>query len=158
PFNPTTGQGGIRPIPGDIVQNQNTDGRTETGSLNIWLTPHGFLKAAAANGHATIYATRGKKNVVSYTALNNDTLTRTINVQHIVERVETKIEVGFTGDTVIEGSYSDYKEFAGVKFQMHIVQQQGGFPVLDITVAAVEPNSAAALEFRGNPQRGGAGG
>ncbi|PYS34284.1 MAG: hypothetical protein DMG14_29895 [Acidobacteria bacterium] len=38
PFNPATGQGGIRPIPGDIIQNQNTDGRTESGSLNIWLT------------------------------------------------------------------------------------------------------------------------
>src|SRR5262245_19452894 len=67
PFNPTTGQGGIRLIPGDIVQNQNTDGRTETGSLNIWLSPHGFLKGAAANGHATISATRGKKKLVSFT-------------------------------------------------------------------------------------------
>src|SRR5215470_3053191 len=157
PFNPTTGQGGIRPIPGDIIQNQNTDGRTETGSLNIWLTPHGFLKGAVANGHATISGTRGKKKLVSFTAFNKYTVTGTINEQNLVEHVETKIDVGFTGDTVIEGSYSDYKEFAGVKFPMHIVQQQGGFPVLDITVAEVEPNSTAALDFRGNPQRGGAG-
>ena len=39
---------------------------------------------------------------------------------------------------------------------MHIVQRQGGYPVLDIMVADVEPNSSAALEFRGNPQRGAA--
>src|SRR5579864_9239926 len=38
-FNPATGQGGIRPVPGDIIQNQNTDGRTEVGALNMWLTP-----------------------------------------------------------------------------------------------------------------------
>ncbi len=48
-YNPVTFQGGIRPIPGDIIQNQNTDGRTEVGALHIWLTPHGFLKGAAAN-------------------------------------------------------------------------------------------------------------
>src|SRR5439155_13704271 len=48
-YNPATGQGGIRPVPGDINQSQNTDGRTESGALNIWLTPHGFLKGAAAN-------------------------------------------------------------------------------------------------------------
>src|SRR5580765_1097454 len=34
-FNPATGQGGIRPIPGDIIQNQTTDGRTEVGAINI---------------------------------------------------------------------------------------------------------------------------
>src|SRR3954468_12668048 len=48
-FNPATGQGGIRPIPGDIIQNTNVDGRTEIGALNLFLTPHGFLKGAAAN-------------------------------------------------------------------------------------------------------------
>jgi glyoxylase-like metal-dependent hydrolase (beta-lactamase superfamily II) len=158
PFNPNTGQGGIRPIPGDIIQNQNIDGRTETGSLNIWLTPHGFLKGAVANGHATISGARGKKKLVSFTAFNKYTVTGTINEQNLVEHVETKIDVGFTGDTVVEGIYSDYKEFAGVKFPMRIVQQQGGFPILDLTVAGVEPNSTAALDFRGNPQRGGAGG
>jgi len=45
-----------------------------------------------------------------------------------------------------------------VKFPMHIVQRQGGFPILELTVANVEPNSSAATEFRGNPQRGGGSG
>src|SRR5262245_17003060 len=61
-FNPATGQGGIRPIPGDIIQNQTTDGRTEAGALNLWLTPHGFLKGAAANlSGAKASVVRGKK-------------------------------------------------------------------------------------------------
>ncbi len=48
-FNPVTFQGGIRPAPGEMVENQNTDGRTEAVAVRIWLTPHGFLKVAAAN-------------------------------------------------------------------------------------------------------------
>src|SRR5262249_22690603 len=89
PFNPSTGQGGIRPIPGDIIQNQNIDGRTEAGSLNMWLTPHGFLKGAVANGQATISGTRGKKKLVSFTAFNKYTVTGTINEQNLVEHVAT---------------------------------------------------------------------
>jgi glyoxylase-like metal-dependent hydrolase (beta-lactamase superfamily II) len=156
PFNPATGQGGIRPIPGDIIQNQNTDGRTESGSLNIWLTPHGFLKGAAANGRARLTGTQGKKKLVSFTAFDKYTVIGTINEQNLVEHVETRIDGGFTGDTLIEGIYSDYKDFAGVKFPMHILQRQGGYPVLDIMVTTVEPNNSAAQELRGNPQRGAA--
>ena len=80
PFNPATGQGGIRPIPGDIIQNQNTDGRTESGSLNIWLTPHGFLKGAIANGPARITGTQGKKKLVSFTAFGKYTVTGTLKM------------------------------------------------------------------------------
>ena len=80
PFNPATGQGGIRPIPGDIIQNQNTDGRTESGSLNIWLTPHGFLKGAIANGPARITGTQGKKKLVSFTAFGKNTVTGTLKM------------------------------------------------------------------------------
>jgi hypothetical protein len=39
-YNPATEQGGIRPIPGDIVQNQTIDGRAEAGAIQVWLTPH----------------------------------------------------------------------------------------------------------------------
>ena len=39
----------MRPIPGDVMQTIVRDGRTEAGRLQIWMTPHGFLKAAAAN-------------------------------------------------------------------------------------------------------------
>ena len=32
PFNPATGQGGMRPIPGDVMQTLVRDGRTEAGA------------------------------------------------------------------------------------------------------------------------------
>src|SRR5437867_10628159 len=88
-FNPATGQGGIRPVPGDIIQNQNTDGRTEVGALNIWLTPHGFLKGAAANASAAKATNAGGKKIVSFTAFGKYTVTGQINDQNLVEHVET---------------------------------------------------------------------
>ena len=55
-YNPETQQGGIRPIPfGPMTTTAIRDGRTEDGALQIWLTPHGFLKGAAANA-ATLTA------------------------------------------------------------------------------------------------------
>ena len=48
-YNPATFQGGIRPAPGDMVENQTMDGHTEAGAVRMWLTPHGFLKGANTN-------------------------------------------------------------------------------------------------------------
>lgn len=155
PFNPQTGQGGIRPIPGDIIQNQTIDGKNENGALNIWLTPHGFLKGAAANSATAKVSTARGKKTVSFSAFGKYTVTGTINDQNLVERVETTIYNNFTGDTPVEGVYSDYRDFGGVKFPMRIVMRQGGHPTLELAVADVTPNSPAALEVRANPPRGG---
>jgi glyoxylase-like metal-dependent hydrolase (beta-lactamase superfamily II) len=53
-----------------------------------------------------------------------------------------------------ESLYSDYKDYNGVKFPSHIVQNQGGWPLLDLTVSDVKPNAAAAIQ----PQAGAGGG
>lgn len=155
PFNPQTGQGGIRPIPGDIIQNQTQDGKNENGALNIWLTPHGFLKGAAANSQTARVSTARGKKTVSFNAFGKYTITGTINDQNLVERVETLMYNNFTGDTLVEGVYSDYRDFNGVKFPMRLVMRQGGHPTLELAVADVTPNSPAALEVRANPPRGG---
>ena len=50
---PRRGRAGMRPILGEQTQVRQATPRTETGQLQIWMTPHGFLKAAAAHsGHA----------------------------------------------------------------------------------------------------------
>lgn len=155
PFNPQTGQGGIRPVPGDIIQNQNVDGRTENGALNIFLTPHGFLKGAAAHvASARVSAAPGRKLRLSFRAFDKYTITGTLDRENLVERVETLIYNNFTGDTPVEGLYSKYRDFGGVKFPTRIVMRQGGHPTLELTVSDVQPNSAAALEVRGAPARG----
>jgi glyoxylase-like metal-dependent hydrolase (beta-lactamase superfamily II) len=155
-YNPVTFQGGIRPIPGDVIENTNIDGGTEVGALRLWLTAQGFLKGAAANAATSRVATvHGKKNV-SFTAFGKYTVTGTLNAQNLVEHVEALMDVAFTGDTLMEGVYSDYRDFGGVKFPMHIVMKEGGYPTLDITVADVTPNSPAASAVRVNPGAGGA--
>lgn len=127
PFNPATGQGGIRPIPGDILQNQNFDGRTEIGALNLWLTPHGFVKGAIASGNAAIVAHRGRNTLVAFTAFGKYTITGTLNERHLVEHVATVVDGGFTGDTPLEATYGDYQTVAGVALPRHVVQTQAAF-------------------------------
>ena len=158
-YNPVTFIGGIRPAPGPIADTQTIDGRTEAGAVRVWVTPHGFLKGATVNlGTARVSAVRGKQ-VVSFTAFGGKyTVTGTTNAQHLVEHVEAFMDVAFTGDTRMEGDYSGYRDFGGVKFPMHIVTKEGGYPTLDVTLAEVTPNGPAALEApSGAPGRGAAG-
>lgn len=158
-YNPTTFQGGIRPAPGDMVENQNTDGHTEVGAVRMWLTPHGFLKGAGANATTTKVSSDHGKKVVTFTAFGKYNVKGTINAQNLVEHVETLVDVPYTGDTLVEGVYAEYKDFGGVKFPMHIVMKEGGYPTLDLTVADVQPNSQAALgvQAQGGGQGAGAG-
>lgn len=151
-FNPATGQGGMRPIIGEQTQVRQATPRTDTGFLQIWMTPHGFLKAAAAN-KATV-ATAGGRRAVSFSALGKYTVTGTLNDQNLVERVETRIDNVLLGDMLVEAMYSGYKDFGGVKFPTRIVERQGGHPTLDINVSTVQPNGAAALEIRENVPAG----
>ena len=51
----------------------------------------------------------------------------------LVERVEAVIPNPVLGDTPVEITYADYKDFGGVKFPTRIRQSAGGFPTLDLT-------------------------
>jgi glyoxylase-like metal-dependent hydrolase (beta-lactamase superfamily II) len=55
---------------------------------------------------------------------------------------------------LIEAVFSDYKDFGGVKFPTHILQREGGYPVLDLTITDVKPNAAAAIEVPANIRQG----
>ena len=50
------------------------------------------------------------------------------------------------GDTAVVTTYSDYRDFGGVKFPMRIRQSAGGFPVLDIVVKDVQPNAKSDIQ------------
>jgi glyoxylase-like metal-dependent hydrolase (beta-lactamase superfamily II) len=110
--------------------------------MEIWATPHGFLKAAAAN-NATSTPTEGGSEV-TFTAGKNRYV-GTINAQNEVTRVQTWIDNPILGDTEVLFTYSDYRDFDGVRFPSHIVRVQGGHPVLDLTVSGVKTNSAASI-------------
>jgi glyoxylase-like metal-dependent hydrolase (beta-lactamase superfamily II) len=107
-------------------------------TMEIWATPHGFLKAAAANNATTQPASGGSD--VSFTVGGKQKFVGRINAQNQLERVQTSIDNPILGDTPVEITYSDYRDFDGVMFPAKIVRTQGGYPVLDITVSKVAAN------------------
>jgi glyoxylase-like metal-dependent hydrolase (beta-lactamase superfamily II) len=111
--------------------------------MEIWTTPHGFLRAAAANNATSQPNTAGGSDV-SFT-IGKTKYTGTINAQNHVERVQTWIDNPVLGDTAVEFAYSGYRDFGGVLFPARILRTQGGHPVLDIAVSAVSAGGAAAL-------------
>ena len=110
----------------------------EERTMEIWTTPHGFLKAAAAN-KATSQPANGGSDV-SFTVGGKYRYIGRINAQNQVERVQTSIDNTVLGDTPVEVTYSEYRDFGGVMFPERIVRTQGGHPVLDITVSKVTVN------------------
>src|SRR3989441_545562 len=156
--NPPHG-GGQQPLVGEQPQTQTIIVSADTPwvqQLEIWMTPHGFLRAAATK-NATVEAKTigGKKyQVVSFMGDNKAKVNGYINDQNLVERVETWIDNPFLGDMPFEAIYSDYKDAGGAQFPMHIVQKQGGYPIFDLNVSDVKANAAVNIQA---PQgRGGA--
>ena len=118
----------------------------------IWLTPQGFIKAAiAGNAVARTDNIRGAtKTVISFTALNKFKIEGVLNEQNLVEWIQIWFDNPVLGDTTFEASFSGYKDFGGVKFPTQIVQREGGYPVLDVTITDVKPNAAVAIDVPAN--------
>ena len=148
--NPPHG-GGQQPLVGEQPQTQTiivSAGTPWVQQLEIWMTPHGFLRAAATK-NATVEAKTigGKKyQVVTFMGDNKAKVNGYINDQNLVERVETWIDNAFLGDMPFEAIYTDYKAAGGAQFPMHIVQKQGGYPIFDLNVSDVKPNAAVNIQ------------
>jgi glyoxylase-like metal-dependent hydrolase (beta-lactamase superfamily II) len=130
--------------PGSAPAPQPQPVTVDERTMEIWTTPHGFLKAAAAN-NATSQPSNGGSNV-SFTVSGKHRYVGRINAQSQVERVQTWIDNPVLGDTPVEIAYSDYRDFNGVLFPARIVRTQGGHPVLDISVSSVTKNPAVAID------------
>ena len=105
----------------------------------LWLTPHGVIKAALASG-ATATG-----NIVALSIEGRDVKV-TLNDQNLVDRVEYLTSNSVVGDVPVEITYSEYADYGGVKFPNHIVEKQDGFETLDVTIRDVKPNAAVSLE------------
>jgi glyoxylase-like metal-dependent hydrolase (beta-lactamase superfamily II) len=109
--------------------------------LQIWLTPHGFLKAAAENNAmAKAGKEAGKKVTVLTFNVGKNKVIGDVDAQGMVTKVETWIPNPVLGDMAVEITYSDYKNFGGVKFPTHIVQKQGGWMTQDLNVTDAKAN------------------
>jgi glyoxylase-like metal-dependent hydrolase (beta-lactamase superfamily II) len=153
--------------PGTFTQNITSANAGWTQQLEIWTTPWGFLKGAAAN-NATARSQRigGKTfNVVSWMTPQKApsglsyTVTGYINDQNMVERVETWVEHPIFGNLLVESTYTEYRDFGGVKVPGKIVQRRAGWPTFEATITNASANPANIMELLTPPppqQRGGA--
>ena len=142
-------------VNGDVAWNAGADGTpapaplaVEARQLQIPISPHGFVKAAmAATPTVAARTVDGRRlTVVSFTWKGRYRINGYINGQNLLEKVETWMPEPLLGDMLVENTFSDYRDVAGVKFPGRIVQTQGGFPVLDLTVSSVQPNAPAPID------------
>jgi glyoxylase-like metal-dependent hydrolase (beta-lactamase superfamily II) len=115
----------------------------------LWITPQGVVKAAIRN-NATVR--QEKRNGQTYAAASFAEPGRFkavafIGANGLIDRVESVFPDPVLGDTPAVTTYSEYRDFNGVKFPTRIVQTQGGFPVLDLAVREVEPNAAVQIQL-----------
>lgn len=163
PTQPPTVPGSPPPMPG--VFNQNITGVQATANwnqaLNIWTTPWGFLKGAAAN-MATVRQVGGQQAVSftppGFTSPSGQpySVTGYVDTQNMVTKVETRVEHAVAGDLLVEFEYSGYQNRNGVQVPGRIVQRQAGLQTFDANITAATPNPANLTELLTPPP--GAGG
>jgi glyoxylase-like metal-dependent hydrolase (beta-lactamase superfamily II) len=161
---PVTGGPPVQGAFNQIVTPANT---TWAQQLEIWVTPWGFLKGAAANNGTVKTQTLGGKkySVVTWmTPLKAPSgvsyrVVGYINDQNLVDKVETWLENPIFGDMLVETTYSDYRDNNGLKYPTTIVQKRAGWPTFEAQILGANPNPAniqQALQPPAGGQRGGA--
>jgi glyoxylase-like metal-dependent hydrolase (beta-lactamase superfamily II) len=152
--HPPSVPGGPVPMPG--VLNQTITAAQAAGSwgqaLNIWTTPWGFLKGAAAN-NATVRQ-QGGQQIVSFSPAgfmspsgSTYTVTGYINSQNLVTRVETRVDHAVVGDLLVEFEYSGYQNMNGVQVPTRVVQRQAGLQTFEATIESATPNPPTLAEL-----------
>src|SRR5688500_16673473 len=134
--------------------------------LEIWITPWGFLKGAAANNATSRQQTLNGKR---YQAVTFNAPVKSpggqpyrvvgyINAQNMVERVQTWVENPFFGDMLVETEYLYYRDINGLKFPARIVQRRGGWPTFEADILAAWANPVNLQALLTPPPAGGRGG
>jgi glyoxylase-like metal-dependent hydrolase (beta-lactamase superfamily II) len=172
--NNPAGGGATAPLPGTFFQ-QVTPQQADVSqpwatSLELYITPWGFLKGAAANNAV---ASRRKVDGKNYTVLTWSPAVKApsgksyvvngyVNEQNMVERVETWLGDNIMGDMHILASYTGWRDFGGTMAPSKIVQTRGGWPFFDVDVTAAKANPADVATLVPAPApvagRGGGGG
>ncbi len=126
----------------------------EQRQLEIWLTPHGFLKGAMAASNPILlsrFEAGQRVNMVSF-MVGKYRVNGSIDQENLVTRVQTFIATPFLGDTLHEQIYSVYKDFGGAKFptnwhfhtnwdnEARKQNANSGHHVFQLNVSNVQPN------------------
>ena len=105
--------------------------------LWLWaITPQGALKAAGA----TLAKPVADGAQIELTVGGRYPLHVHINKLNQVDRVRAWMPNDVFGDMLVETTYSGYRNFSGIPFPSRIMQTQGGYPTLDLTVTALQVN------------------
>lgn len=157
--------GGCGAQPGAAARSQQTAVTAASdwvSQLQIWLTPHGFLKLAREHElQVTEVSVKGENFTQVSFSLVRDNVRYLLNgyfdESDIIQQIETWIDNPVFGDMLVEAEFSNYQDFDGVLFPVMIVQKQGGFTTLALSINEVIPHSSAsvALEPVGGGRFGG---
>jgi glyoxylase-like metal-dependent hydrolase (beta-lactamase superfamily II) len=164
--NPPRGGGG-QPVRGEQRQNMavsgthawNQMGETITPNwavadraYQLWLTPHGVIKAAMAHNATAQTKTEGGKKLttIAFMVPGKFKANAYVNENNLIEKVESWQTNPVLGDTLTETTYAAYKAFDGVQFPTKITQKSGGFPSLELTVSEVKPNAPVDIQVPDN--------
>jgi glyoxylase-like metal-dependent hydrolase (beta-lactamase superfamily II) len=157
--NPGRGGCNAGPVP-DQTQNQVTNLNANSPwntQMEFILLPEGFLKVALEkNATVKTEKIKGKNYTVLSFMGDKAPVNGYINDQGYVDKVETTIDNNVLGDIVWNATYTDWKDFGGVKFPTHIVQHQGTPEYFELNVTDVKPNGP--VDLTPPPGRGGRGG
>jgi glyoxylase-like metal-dependent hydrolase (beta-lactamase superfamily II) len=161
----TTGTAHPPMVPGSPLLTPVTLNQTMTAAqaaaswgqaLNIWTTPWGFLKGAAA-GSATVRR-QGGRQIVSFSPAgftspsgSSYTVTGDIDNQNLVTRVETRVDHAVVGDLLVEFDYSGYQNMNGIQVPTRVVQRQAGMPTFEMTIESATPNPPMLAELLAPP-------
>ena len=128
--------------------------------LEIWTTPWGFLKGAAAN-NATVQARDHRRQALSgghagmrrssRPAARPTAWSATSTPTSLVEKVQTWVEHAVFGDMLVETDYSFYRDNNGLKYPTEIVQKRAGWPVFDLQVLGAFANPAKLAQLMTAP-------
>jgi glyoxylase-like metal-dependent hydrolase (beta-lactamase superfamily II) len=134
---------GVRP-PAPPITPQPAQGLDRMSQ--IYLTPHGFLRGAAANNATATNVAGGTE--VTFT-VQGRRFTGLINGRNEVEKITTLTANPVLGDMLVEATFSNYqKTDADTMFPLRIVQKTGGFPSLELWVSSVLTNPNANSVFQ----------
>ena len=122
---------------------QANSGAVSDRLRQLWMTPHGLIKAAIAN-KASI---RGR--TMSFT-VEGRALKVTVNAENLIERAEYLVDSSVIGDVPMELVYTDYVDRDGVKFPTHIIEKTDGYLSLDITVSEAKVNTPMSVSVPSN--------
>ena len=159
--HPPTVPGGPLPAPGTLNQTITAaQAASWAQAVNIWTTPWGFLKGAAAS-NATVRR-QGGQQIVSFTPAgftspsgSTYTVTGYLSNQNLVTKVETRVEHAVVGDLLVEFEYSGYQIMNGAQVPTRIVQRQAGLQTFEATIESATPNPPTLAELLAPPTAAG---